>query len=474
MHLIAKQPYAQPAAPGDYAAGPVPSLAEWDSLWNLWDTATRQMLPDEELLDKPIKLRNACIFYLGHIPTFLDIKITDTTAGKFTEPSYYPSIFERGIDPDVDNPEQCHAHSEIPDNWPDLDEILEYQRRVRDRVRSFYANGSAVENPSIARCLWLGYEHEAMHLETLLYILIQSEKTLAPPLAQVSDFGALENQAQSNAVPNKWFTIPSQDITINLDDPETDSGPTRYFGWDCEKPSRKVNVKSFEAKARPITNGEYAEYMFKNNVQDIPASWLLSDSNASAETNGVPASGDFDFPTGYLRGKSVRTVFGVVPLAHALSWPVSASYNELSACAAYMGGRIPTLEEARSIYRYADALADSSATQSNAKRIPAVNKELVNDGVPESPPSQAKLNGHAGPNPHELFSDLAGKNVGFQEWNPVSVVEKGQTLQGQGGMGGLWEWTSSSLGRHEGFEPMRLYEAYSRTSLLLRLLLGET
>lgn len=29
------------------------------------------MVPKDELLNKPIKLRNDLIFYLGHIPTFL-------------------------------------------------------------------------------------------------------------------------------------------------------------------------------------------------------------------------------------------------------------------------------------------------------------------------------------------------------------------------------------------------------------------
>lgn len=87
------------------------------------------MIPDSELFDKPIKLRNACIFYLGHIPAFFDIKMTEASNGKPTEPKYFHKIFERGIDPDVDNPEKVHAHSEVPDIWPDLKEILEYQDR---------------------------------------------------------------------------------------------------------------------------------------------------------------------------------------------------------------------------------------------------------------------------------------------------------------------------------------------------------
>jgi hypothetical protein len=39
-------------------------------LWAAWDTVTRAMVPQEELMNKPIKLRNNLIFYLGHIPTF--------------------------------------------------------------------------------------------------------------------------------------------------------------------------------------------------------------------------------------------------------------------------------------------------------------------------------------------------------------------------------------------------------------------
>jgi L-histidine Nalpha-methyltransferase / hercynylcysteine S-oxide synthase len=167
--------------PEVYAPHPVPSLKEWDELWKTWDIVTRKMIPDDELFDKPIKLRNACIFYLGHIPTFFDMKLTEATKTPPTEPKYFYKIFERGIDPDVDNPEKVHAHSEVPDTWPDLEEILGFQKRVRDRVRILYKSGQAYDDMWTGRALWLGFEHEIMHMETLLYMLIQSEKTLPPP-----------------------------------------------------------------------------------------------------------------------------------------------------------------------------------------------------------------------------------------------------------------------------------------------------
>ena len=159
LHLVAKQPFSYPLKPNEYAAQPIPSLNEFEQLWAAWDIVTRHMIPEEELLSKPIKLRNCCIFYLGHIPTFLDIHLTRATGGLATKPSYQ-RIFERGIDPDVDNPENCHAHSEIPDEWPPVDEILDYQERVRNRTRSLFLEPGGEANRKLGRAMWIGFEHE--------------------------------------------------------------------------------------------------------------------------------------------------------------------------------------------------------------------------------------------------------------------------------------------------------------------------
>ena len=160
LHLISDQSIFFSLQAREYAARPVPSLDEFEDLWAAWDIVTRKMIPEEELLSKPIKLRNCCIFYLGHIPTFLDIHLTRGTGHAATEPSSYWNIFERGIDPDVDNPENCHAHSEIPDEWPPLGDILDYQARVRDRIRSLFHQKAWETSRKLARAMWIGFEHE--------------------------------------------------------------------------------------------------------------------------------------------------------------------------------------------------------------------------------------------------------------------------------------------------------------------------
>ncbi|RYP80306.1 hypothetical protein DL769_002540 [Monosporascus sp. CRB-8-3] len=440
--------------PPQYASSYIPSLKDWEGLWVAWDIVTQRMLPREALLNKPIKLRNACIFYLGHIPAFLDIQLTKSTKKGPTEPSFYHGIFERGIDPDVDNPELCHQHSEIPDEWPPVEDILEYQGRVRGRLMGLYSDGLESIPRDIGRAIWVGFEHEIMHLETLLYMLLQSDKTLPPPHTVRPDFEALALQARSARVENEWFDIPEQEITLGLDDPEDVLTFDGHFGW-------KVKVHSFQAKGRPITN------------EELPASWAEDKPTGSGDVDGAAANGlyedghsdgsDGSIPAHFLEGKAVRTVYGLVPLKYALDWPVFASYNELDSCAAWMGGRIPTFEEARSIYAYVDHLRGEPAENQLGKTVPAVNAHLVNDGGEETPPHTPvgeEEDGARG-SASRLFVDLAGANVGLRRWHPVAVTGRGDRLAGQAEMGGVWEWTSSPLRRHEGFEPMALYPGYT-------------
>lgn len=256
---------------------------------------------------------------------------------------------------------------------------------------------------------------------------------------------------------------------------------------DNEKPPRNAVVHSFKAQARPITNGEYARYLEATATTKLPASWARSESDktiARAKTNGhedAPNNYTNGFQKGdssthantnqnknadrlipptksYLEDVAIRTVYGLVPLRYALHWPVFASYDELAGCAAWMGGRIPTVEEARSIYSHVDGLKLKEAEQHLGKTVPAVNGHLLHDGVEESPPSRPSTTAKGC---KELFANLQGANVGFTHWHPVAVTGQGNRLAGQGEMGGVWEWTSSALEKHEGFEPMTMYPGYT-------------
>lgn len=232
------------------------------------------------------------------------------------------------------------------------------------------------------------YEHEGMHLETFLYMLLQSDKVRPPPGTNV-DFADLAAKAASRRVPNQWHHVPESKVKIGIDDPENNKGPDRYFGWDIERSDAVVSIKAFEAQSRSISNGEYAYYLEATNKKSVPASWVVEhgvNGHTNGYTNGYTngstnghSNGDSGHAeslkmasTSFIAAKAVRTVYGPVPLKYALDWPVMASYDELAAYAQWANGRIPTFEEVRSIYNLVDS-RDIKAQEVPSKLISAVN-----------------------------------------------------------------------------------------------------
>lgn len=421
--------FAFPLHPSQYAPKPVPSLEEWQQLWEAWNLVTTEMIPRDALMEKPIPLRNPLLFYLGHIPTFEDIHLTRATGGKHTEPSNYADMFERGIDPDVDDPEICHDHSELPSVWPTVEEILCFRQSVCDRITALYADGRASSDRKIGRALWIGFEHEGLHLETFLYMLLQSDRVLPPPEAR-PDFAALADRAAKQRVENKWIRVPASRITHGFSDPENDEGPDRFFAWDNERPPYNVDVHSFDAQARPISNGEYAEYLSQTGGA-IPITWVPRTSEPDNEQKSTLKLSSL------FQNVSVKTVYGPVPLKHAVDWPLMASFDECDGYAKWAGCRIPTFDEVRSIYNLVEI-------QKAANKKDLHNKPLA-----------------FSPNPEDIFVDLTGCNTGLQHFHPLPVTQNGNRLSGLGDMGGAWEWTSTLLAPYEKFKPMDIYPGYT-------------
>lgn len=67
----------------------MPSIEEWQDMWAAWDFINRRMIPTSMLLEKPIDLRHVCLFYQGHIPTFLDIHLSRLLEEPHTEPENF-------------------------------------------------------------------------------------------------------------------------------------------------------------------------------------------------------------------------------------------------------------------------------------------------------------------------------------------------------------------------------------------------
>lgn len=385
----------------------VPTVDEWRDLWAAWDLVTLGMIPQEMLHQKPIDLRHKCLFYIGHIPTFLDMLMSKALKEPNTEPKNFTLIFERGIDPHVDDPEHCHGHSEVPEKdeeWPSLGSILAFRDRVRTRLLKLYGdlrNGSRKLNRHIARMLAMTHEHEGWHVETLLYMLIQraGTGTLPPPGFAVPHWEALAEQWDAIAPPNTpTITIGPARITLGHDDCEGDDFSSdvaeiidgHAFGWDNESPARVVEVKQVKMEWRPVTNAEFFTFYKDSKEAGLPANWIEDED-----------------------GIKVRTVYGPVSMAIAQHWPVLTSYDALLAYATSKGGRLPTEPELRLFF------------------------DIY--GV-----------GHWG-----------GANVGFRNWHPVPATTGREEFGGRGSNGGIWEWTSTLFSNHEGLFPTNHFPGYS-------------
>jgi L-histidine Nalpha-methyltransferase / hercynylcysteine S-oxide synthase len=92
LWLLERPPFVFPLlkSPGvnDRPFG-VPSIQDWDNIWRVWDCITRNMIPTSMLYQKPIDLRHICLFYLGHIPVFLDIHLSRLLDEPNTEPKKF-------------------------------------------------------------------------------------------------------------------------------------------------------------------------------------------------------------------------------------------------------------------------------------------------------------------------------------------------------------------------------------------------
>ena len=92
LWLLERPPFAFPRlVPNALSSSSfgVPSLQHFQEMWAAWDFVTRKMIPDSMLLEKPIDLRHICLFYTGHIPTFLDIHLSRLLKEPHTEPDGY-------------------------------------------------------------------------------------------------------------------------------------------------------------------------------------------------------------------------------------------------------------------------------------------------------------------------------------------------------------------------------------------------
>jgi gamma-glutamyl hercynylcysteine S-oxide synthase len=258
-----------------------------DSARQLTDSIFRLLKP-EAFYSRPIPERHRLIFYLGHLEAFDWNLICRKTLGVDSLSPQFDKLFEFGIDPPVGQ-----APTDQPSDWPSVDEIQAYNRRVRERIDELL-----VRAPD--QIIQVALEHRLMHAETLAYLLHNL------PYDQKTSAAAAVVHSTNHLV-NPMIEVEGGVSTLGQKPGE--------FGWDNEFDEHTVNVPGFRVGKYKITNGQYLDFVREG--APAPHFWIQ-------------------------RGDRFiyRGMFSEIPLP--LNAPVYVTHAEATAYARWAGKQLPT------------------------------------------------------------------------------------------------------------------------------------
>lgn len=376
-----------------------------------------EVIGKENLLKRPISLRNPFLFYLGHCAAFSDLKQlmlpgVDAAANR--------QHFERGIDPDVDDPSKCHSHSHLPEVWPTPQQLQRYEASVAaalteqwQRLGSHSAEGLMCE------------EHTMMHHETLLYMVAaenqRSHKSLRP-----TNFAAINLPCLG--VNKSMVVIPAGQVSLGASEKTVaETG----FVWDNELPHIHQDVPTFQVCSHCITNAEFRQFVEDGGYQN--ASFWDSPEAASWAKDGLGHPLRWEVSDHDPGSWIVHTPLdGPVYFQDAAQWPAHVTLSEALAYCKWLGGesRLLTEAEYHRIFSYA-----------------------------------AELSGHGFASAFRKSAIAGNNNFKFRTPTPVATLNdepvSGVPIFDLCGNG--WEWTSTVFAPldKELFKPLQAYPQYS-------------
>lgn len=370
------------------------------------------MVSDEAYFARPIALRNPIVFYEGHVPAFSFNTLVKHGLGQPSIDARLEQLFARGIDPH-ESTGTTRARGNEADQWPTRAEVkafgAEADRRVRDAILhgDIDVPGHALLDASEA--VYTILEHEATHLETLLYMwhrLPYDQKHRPDGYAPTPGGPPPET---------RWIDVPAGRASLGVGRGDIP------FSWDNERDAHSVEVDAFRIQQHDVTNAAFLEFVEAGGYRE--SRWWRPDDWAWVQAEGLT------HPTFWERegdGWAWRGQFDRLPLPAA--WPVYVSQAEASAYAAWRGHRLPTEAE---FHRAAYGTPDG-----DERRHPW---------------------GDAAPTPaHGVFD--------FASWDPqpAGAHPAGRSAWGLDDLvGNGWEWTSTPFAPFDGFTPLPSYPEYS-------------
>lgn len=330
---------------GTLTSLPLPHLAScsrqhvldyFDNGWALTETLFAGLKGEEALFRPPYHhLRHPMIFYYGHPPALYINKLR--VAGLLREPldPYFERLFETGVDE--------MRWDDLSKNamlWPQLPEVQTYRRQVYAIVRRLIethpdlADGHApITRNQLLWALFMGFEHERIHLETSSVLIRELplalvQRPAAWPQLHRSALAAatFPPHAGVDYPRHRFITVPDQRVRYG----KPADWPS--YGWDNEYGAREVDLPAFQAGSTLVSNGEFHEFVVAGGYRarrfwsETGWDWR-SFRNSKWPTFWIP-----DGPAGLHRYR-LRTLFEVIDMPW--SWPAEVNYHEAKAYCAW-------------------------------------------------------------------------------------------------------------------------------------------
>jgi ergothioneine biosynthesis protein EgtB len=275
----------------------------------------------DRLYDRPIAERHRIVFYFGHLEAF-DWNLLRGILNIDPFRPEFDHLFAFGIDP-VDG----GLPTDQPSEWPSMNEIEGYRKRVRQELDNALAD--AVESEELVQAMNIAIEHRLMHAETLEYMFHQLpfDAKVRPDFPRPKFFIAPPSEAMPEMI-----RIPEGTSTLGL------KRESSQFGWDNEFESNSVTVPAFSIDRYKVTNGDYMRFVEAGGYTKCelwtPADWAwISEAGISQPVFWIKMGDGFRY----------RAMFEDIPLA--LDAPVYVSHAEASAYARWVGKSLPSEAE---------------------------------------------------------------------------------------------------------------------------------
>ncbi|MCB1825634.1 MAG: 5-histidylcysteine sulfoxide synthase, partial [Candidatus Competibacteraceae bacterium] len=314
------------------------ALDYFDNGWTLTEVLFSGLKGEEAFFRPPYHhLRHPMIFYYGHPPTLYINKLR--VAGLIDQAlnPYYERLFETGVDE-----MRWDDMSKNEMRWPSIQEVHAYRRQVYRIVRRLIETHPGLEtgHPPITQghplwALFMGFEHERIHLETSAVLIHELPLTLVQRPAEWPDPHPSARRAEATDFPPRaGREFPANDLINVPEQPVTLGKPADWpsYGWDNEYGRRETTVRTFQASRHLVSNGEFHAFVAAGGYSErrywSETGWQWrAFRNVKWPTFWMP-----DGPAGLHRYR-LRTLFETI--AMPWNWPVEVNHHEARAYCAW-------------------------------------------------------------------------------------------------------------------------------------------